>query len=420
MEDTATIDPGTAEAQSTDTESAAAEVPVTQAAAPAGKPDLKALLKREKDDPNVQFTDAELDVLDAHYDGGEKKTTPKAKAAEPVEAEDEEPEEKPESKPEAETKDEKADEDPEPETDDGDPEAKAILKEVGAKNLKDAAAKIKDLKRLVGGKDAQAVARVTKEKEDLVKSGQSLWTALRNGDAKAIDFAEKTFGVKFAGKGQPEVAKAAEGSSYIDPNLFIDPESANLVNAAFQRLEQASQAKIKALEDRFGTIEEERDRHIKETVSKQSTMAVVDEMAEIASKIPELKSLTGFREIAAGILNGKHDPRLDVFTKLFDIAAEEKVSLRQAYLIQRGRDSDLIEAKAIEKGRQSAFNQKPNPSLSGLAGGKGESSYQPVTEADLERWESDHRTHPESWYDKDGELIKSKVPKRAWKIFDLK
>ncbi len=416
MEDTATIDPGTAEAQSTETESAAAEAPVTQAAEPAGKPDLKALLKREKDDPNVQFTDAELDVLDAHFEGGEK-TKPKAKAAEPVEVEDEDPE--PESKPETETKEEEAETDPEPETD-PDPEAKAILKEVGAKNLKDAAAKIKDLKRLVGGKDAQAVARVTREKEDLVNSGKSLWTALRNGDPKAMDFAEKTFGVKFAGRGQPQAAQAAQGNSYIDPALFIDPDSANMVNAAFQRLDQASQAKIKALEDRFGTIEQERDRHIQDTVAKQSIMSVVDEMAEIASKIPELKSLAGFREIAAGVLNGKHDPRLDVLTKLFDIAAEEKVSLRQAYLIQRGRDSDLIEAKAVEKGRQSAFNQKPNPSLSGLAGGKGESSYQPVTEADLERWESDHRTHPESWYDKDGELIKSKVPKRAWKIFDLK
>jgi hypothetical protein len=416
MEDTATIDPGTAEAQSTETESAAAEAPVTQAAAPAGQPDLKALLKREKDDPNVQFTDAELDVLDAHYADGEQKTKPKAKAAEPkVEAEDEETDDEPESNTEAEAKDEEAKEDPEPDAD-----AKAILKEVGGKNLKDAAAKIKDLKRLVGGKDAQAVARVTKEKEDLVNSGKSLWTALRNGDPKAVAFAEKTFGVKFAGKGQPEAARAAEGSSHIDPNLFIDPESANLVNAAIQRVEQAAQAKIKALEDRFGTIEKESERHIQETVAKQSTMQVVDEMAEIASKIPELKSLSGFRELAAGVLNGKHDPRLDVFTKLFDIAAEENVNLRQAYLIQRGRDSDLLEAKAIEKGRQAAFNQKPNPSLSGLAGGKGESSYQPVTEADLERWANDHRTHPESWYDKDGDLIKSKVPKRAWGILDLK
>lgn len=413
MEDTATIDPGTAEAQSTETESAAAEAPVTQAAQPASKPDLKALLKREKTDPNVQFTDAELDVLDAHYEGDAKPA--KTKVAEP---EDEDEGEEPEAKPEP--KEEEAEDEPEPEADAGDAEAKAILKEVGAKNLKDAAAKIKDLKRLVGGKDAQAVARVTKEKEDIVNSGKSLWGALKNGDPQAMAFAEKTFGVKFAGKGQPEAPKAAEGSGYIDPNLFIDPDSASQVNAAFQRLEQASQAKIKALEDRFGTIEEERDRHVQETVAKQSTMAVVDEMAEIASKIPGLKDINGFRDLAAGVLNGKHDPRLEVFTSLFDIAAEEKVSLRQAYLIQRGRDSDLLEAKAIERGRQSAYNQKPNPSLSGIAGGKGENSYQPVTEADLDRWANDHRTHPESWYDKDGELIKSKVPKRAWGILDLK
>lgn len=417
MEEVATIEAGTVDTtQSEATETAAAHEVQSAQAEPAGQPDVKALLKREKDDPNVVFTDAELDALEAHWSKGDNKT--KSKAPEPKEEpEADEPEETPEQKPKAEPKEEPEEEPEAEEADQPDPQAKAILKELGAKDLKDAAAKLKDLKRLVGGKDAQAVARVTKEKEDLVRSGKELWTALRNGDSKAMEFAEKTFGVKFAGKGQEQPkAPAVQGERFIDPAKFIDPESADLVEAAFQR--QANE--IKALKDSWSKIEAEREQTIKDNVARNSIATVVDEMADVASRIPELKALTGFREAAQNVLNGKPDPRLDVFTELFEIAEQEKCSLRQAYFIKRGKDSDRIEAQAIEKGRKEAYNQKPNPSLSGVAGGKGEAAYQPVTDADLERWENDHRTHPSHWYDKEGNLLQFKVPKRAWKIFDFK
>ncbi|MDQ2999886.1 MAG: hypothetical protein M3Y08_01295 [Fibrobacterota bacterium] len=413
MEDTATIDTGTVlDTQSTETDSQAPEATTTQAE-PAGSPSLKDLLKRQKEDPNVKFNDSELDVLDKHYD--EPKTKTKAAKPEKEEAEeDEAPAPKPKVEPEKEEKPE-PEEVEESEEDDSDPEAKAILKEVGAKSLKDAAAKIKDLKRLVGGKDAQAVARVTKEKDDLVRSGRELWSALAMNDPAAIAFAEKTFGVKFGGQAQ-KPAEAAQGDRYIDPAKFIDAESADIAEAAFQRQE----AKIKALEAKFGTIEQERDRHIQDTVKKQSISSVVDEMALIAGKIPELKTIPGFREAAQAVLDGKSDSRLDVFTDLFDIAATEKCSLRAAYDIKRGRDSDRIEAQAIERGRKEAYSQKPNPSLSGVTGGRGEATYQPVTAADLEKWKSDHTTHPESWYDKEGDLLQNKVPRKAWSIFGFK
>lgn len=407
----ATVDTGTAEAQSMETESQATETSATQAAPKAaGTPDIKALLKRDKEDPNVQFTDAELDALEKHWESGEK---PKAdKAPEPEKDEDEEEGDKPE--PKAKPEKEEEGEPEEAEEAEPDTEAKAILKELGAKNLKDAAAKLKGLKALVGGKDAQAVAKLTREKEEIVNGGKALWQALAKNDPQAIAFAEKSFGVKFGG--QKADQPVSTGDRYIDPAKFIDPESADLVEAAFVRQAQ----ELKTLKDQFGVITQERDRHIQDTQAKQSRMSVVDEMTQIASRIDGLKGITGFREAAQAVLDGKPDSRLDVFAELFDIAEAEKCSLKAAFDIKRGRDSDLREALAVEKGRKEAYNQKPNPSLSGIVGGKGEMKFQPVTDADLERWEADYRTHPTHWYDKEGDLIESMVPKRARSLFGIK
>lgn len=422
MEDTATIiDTGTApEAQSTDTDSAAPEATATQAAKPAGNtPSIQKLLEREKNDPNFRMTDAEQDVYDAYIDKLDSKPKTKAPKEEP---EEEEPEETPVSKTkeEPEEKEEpEAKEDPEPEEEADDSEAKAILKELGAKSLKDAAAKLKDLKRLVGGKDAQAVARITKENQDLIRGQRELMSALAKGDPKAMAFAEKTFGLKFGGQQKPEQPQpVSEGDEFIPADQFIDPDSAKLVNAAFKR--QADM--IKALEAKFGTIEEERDRHIQDTVQQQSKATVVDEMAKIAQRIPDLKGIAGFREAAQAILDGKSDPRLEKhFSELFEIASKiPGATLLDAYDIKRGRDSDRIEAEAVQKGLKQAYNQKPNPSLSGQTGGKGEASYSNLTDADIEAFENGTKPIPESWFDKNDELVQSKVPKRAWKAFGFK
>jgi len=418
MEDTATVDTGTViDTQSTETDSAPAEASETQADPKAASgPSLKELLKREKD-PNASYTDAELDVLEKHYDPEKK---PKAKAATPESDPEAEDTEQTVEKPKEKVEKDADEEEPAPEGDEADnsdsPEAKAILKEVGAKSLKDAAAKIKELKSKLGGKDAQAVARLSKEKTDIISSGNALWKGLRENDPHAIAFAEKTFGVKFGGQQQAKAQNQSTGDRFIDPDKFIDSESADLVEAAFQR--QAST--IKALEAKFGTIEQERDRHIQETVKQQATMSVVDEMAQIASRHPSLKGITGLRELAKNYLNGKDDARLEPFNELFDIAKDENCSLKAAYDIKRGRDSDFLTATAKQEGIKQAYNQKPNPSLSGQTGGRGEVSYQPVTQAQIEKWENDPASHPASWYDKDDNLVQAKVPRGAWKMFGFK
>jgi len=426
MEDaaTTTIDTGAElDSQPAETTTDSQETETAQAepaqAEKASKPDIKKLLEREKNDPNFRMTDAEQDVYDAYIEKLDaEKQKPKNKTPEPEEDGDEETaDEKPAPKP-------KAKEEKEPEAEDEekdlDPDAKALLKEVGAKNLKEAHAKLKDLRKLVGGKDAQAVARLEREKADLIGGQRSLWEGLQKGDPKAIAFAEKTFGVKFAGKAeaQPQTAKptATTADDLPDPEQSIDPESTRKSNAIIL----AMRAEIKELKEGFGMVKEERDRHIQETVHKSSVMSVVDEMAAVAQRIPALKSLVGFREAAEGVLNGKADPRLDVFQELFEIAKAEGCSLKAAFDIKRGRDSDREIATAKEAGRKEAYNVKPNPSLSGATGGRGEAAYQPVTDAMLEKWESDHTTHPKEWYDDEMNLIESKIPKRAHHIFGIK
>jgi len=421
MDDVATVDAGPVlDTQAAETDSAPAEASETQAPPKvASGPSLKELLKREKNDPNVKFTDAELDVLDKHYENDAKPKT-KAKAPEP-DPEDDDTAELPVSKPKEKVEeDSDEDLDADDDSDSDSPEAKGLLKEVGAKSLKDALAKVRELKSKLGGKDAQAVAKLSKEKNDIISSGNALWKALRENDANAIAFAEKTFGVKFGQQQQAKAPAESTGDRFIDPDKFIDSESADLVEGGFQRLSNTIKAQadvIKALEAKFGTIEQERDRHVQDTVRQQSTMLVVDEMASIAQKHPALKGLTGFREIAKDYLSGKNDARMDAFNELFDIAKEENCSLKAAFDIKRGRDSDFLTATAKQEGRKEAYNQKPNPSLSGQTGGRGEASYQPVTPALLEKWESDHTSHPDSWYDKDENPIKSKIPKAAHKIF---
>jgi hypothetical protein len=419
MNDTATVDAGPVlDTQAPDTDnSAPQDVAETQAAPKAASlPSAKELLKREKDDPNYKFTNEELDILDKHFENEDNGKSEKAKPAK-VDPEEDEDGDKPEKESKETVDESEEDAEPEEESDnESNPEMEAVLKEVGAKSLKDAAAKIKQLKALVGGKDAQAVARLTKEKDDLVKSGQALWSALAKGDQKAIAFAEKTFGVKFGGQGNSQTEQKSFSDRFIDPDKFIDPESADLVESAFQRLNN----EIKELKSKHSLVEEERDRHIKDTLHQQSVMSIVDEMASIASKHPALKGMTGFRDAAKAVLNGKDDPRLEVFNELFDIAKEENCSLKAAYDIKRGRESDFLTATAKQEGLKLAYKQKPNPSLSGLTGGRGETAYQPVTPAQLEKWESDHSTHPASWYDKDDNLVQSKVPRAAWKIFGFR
>ncbi len=142
-------------------------------------------------------------------------------------------------------------------------------------------------------------------------------------------------------------------------------------------------------------------------------------MVTVAKAIPGLANLANLREAADAWYRGKDDPRMEAFGELMTIAKESGTNLHNALLIKRGRDADLNVAQARQDGRKDAYSHKPNPSLSGSQGGKGEGNYQPLTDSQIDAMAEDHTLHPSDWYDKNGDLVKAKIPKKAWRIFDF-
>lgn len=388
---------------------------------------LRKLLRREKEDPNVVFTNAELDILDRHYDG-KLEPAKKSKPQEPVsevkedESPDTEEKEAPEEKEEPAEEEAEEDEPDEDEESEVNPEAEAIQKELGAKNLKEALAKLKELRSKLGGKDAQTVAKLEKQ----MRSEKDLWADLQKGEPAAVDFVKRNYGLSLLPQdaerepSRPNSqrnrrgAPSQEGRTYISEDAFIDPESAKLANEAFR----VRDAELDELRQEVKVFKEERERIRREATMNQAKLSVIDEMVQVAQRMDALKGVGNLREaISDWYDKGKPDTRLEVFNELFEIAKAEGCNLQAAALIKRGNEAERLIREAEERGRKAAYGHKPNPSLSGSQGGKGEMNYQQLTDAQLEAMENDHRLMPPDWFDKDDRPVQNKIPKKAWPLF---
>ena len=391
---------------------------------------LRLILKREKDNPDVKFTSAELDLYDAYTDG---KLTPAKKQTTPKEPAGKKAEEKPPiSEPKADDAEdlEKADEadldaenaddsdaDDEDEAGKPDPVLDALMKEVGAKKPEEILAKVKDLRRTLGGKDAQKVAELTRQ----VQNEQALWQDVAKGVPAALAHAERVYGFKPApvapAQSPNAPAKAGEkgGRSYISEDAFIEPESAKMVNDILRQRD----AEIDELREAAKAFNEERARTQRDGAMTAAKAAVVDEMVTVAQRMEPLKAIPNLREaIADWYDKGKPDTRLEVFNELFEIAQKENCTITAAATIKRGLEADRLVAEAEERGRKSAYGHKPNPSLSGSQGGRNEQgNYSPLSNEQIEAMGEDHRLMPADWFDKDERPVKSKIPKKAWGLF---
>jgi hypothetical protein len=399
---------------------------------------LRLILRREKEDPNVKFTDQDLNLYDAYMEG---KLKPSKRGAAPKELEGKKPEAKPViSEPKADEAEdletgEEADPEADPEEDldpadddDGagqpNPDAEALMKEVGAKSLKDAVAKVKELRSKLGGKDAQAVTRLERQ----IQNEQALWQDVAKGVPAAIAHAERVYGLKLSGSaaatpaqnGYQAPAQAGgqgdpNGRAFISEDAFIDPESAKMVNEVLRK----TYAELDELKNVSKSFNEERERTRRDGAMTQAKAAVVDEMVTVAQRMDPLKAIPNLREaIADWYDKGKPDPRLEVFNELFEIAQKEGCNLTAAATIKRGLEADRLVAEAEERGRKAAYGHKPNPSLSGSQGGRNEQgNYSPLSNEQIEAMSEDHRLMPGDWFDKDERPVKSKIPKKAWGLF---
>lgn len=401
---------------------------------------LKKLLEREKEDPDVRFNDEELDILDEYHDGKLKLTKagnqPAEESKEKPEEEDPDSEPEPEKEKEGEGAEEEPEGDPEgdPEPEKGeqkpDPDAEALMKELGAKSLKEARAKLKELRNKLGGADFKANAQLRNDVTALstaIKNERALIADVKAGKAEAIAHFEKAYGLKLApaGGAAPAAAPAAggvqmpaDGKTFLPKELFLDDAAADQANAVIGSLFQ----KVQSLEGAASEFQAEKTRTRQSSAEHEARLAAVDEMVTIAQEIDGLNGVANLREaIDAWYNKGKDDPRLEPFHELFEISEQENgCSLKAALLIKRGRDSKKLIAEAEKRGRQSAFKHKPNPSLSGIQGGNGETTYTQLSERQIDAMADDHTLMPPDWFDEQDNPVQSKVPKRAWRLFGFK
>jgi hypothetical protein len=384
------------EAQSYAAETEVTEAPAqTEGSAKVSDSDrLKSLIEISKDPKKADsLSDSDLDFLEKHDFGAKP---PKEDKKDEAEAE-------------AETKEE---------TGKPDPALAEALKEVGAKDAKELADKIKGLKKQLTGKDAQTVTRLTKDLDTLsnrVKNEMALFEDVRAGKPQAIAHLEKTYGLKLAQGSQSQApAKSAEG--LIPRDAFIDPESADMVNGVVQRL----QDKIDALE---GGFKEQRAKETEATAKAEAMRGAVDEMVTVSGLkgMEEIAGIPNLRKAIEDWYGGKDNPRLEVFSEVLNLANERTnkglpTDLEAAWAILYARGADLKIAKAKAEGRAEAYNQKPSKSLSGIQG-KGHQEYKTHTDAQLKEMSEDLKLCPDDWFDKDDRPDPKKIPARAHKYF---
>lgn len=287
----------------------------------------------------------------------------------------------------------------------------AAMKEVGAKTPEELTAKIKELRQVVSGKETEAVKSAKAELTRAADSERALWRDFMDGKPEALAYVEKNYGLR--PKAQPQ---------QVQPQTDFDPEVLADADALTGGITSKVIAQNKALQDRLDALEGKFTGYEKtnqqQAINTQVSAQVVDEMLAVAGEIPELKDIPGLRNaIIDRVVNRKEDPRLDAFNDLFQIAQEAGTDLRNALLIKRGRDAAVLIERAREEGLKQAYNHTPNRSLSSIQ--VEDAQPQSITDTQLAAMERDPRAIPDSWMDKNGNLDKAKIPKKAWPIFGI-
>jgi hypothetical protein len=362
-----------------------AQAPVKDAPADKGKR-LAELLKKK---PGYKATDEELDLIDEYTKG---KIKPEGDAeAEP------ENEEKP--------KETKA------------APVSELMKEVGAKSEAEALEKVRELKRFTGSRDAQAYKTLEREHQDLKRDSKAemqLWADLKDAKnaPKAIAYLESQLQAAKARHGiQP--GQQAEGEVFIDPKSFAVPEEAAALNAALGKHFGSLKSTIEKQADIIRRLEEGETKRSQEHQLITARASQLDEFVDVAALIPDLKSIAGLREKVNNFLTDPNAviPELQILDQVMAEANKEKVPLRVAWkMVEAERLRQQI-AGAEDRGIKKAFAHKPNPSLSDVQGRA--AHYTNYTDTQLKAMANGKMEIPGEWFDKNDNLDKTKMPKRA-------
>ena len=283
-----------------------------------------------------------------------------------------------------------------------------ILEKIGAKDAKEA---------------SEIVNRIVQDKENLTRATRNqdlLFQDLRAGKPEAVAYFEKNFGGKFVPNGQAAQApvKAGEVSTEVDvslpPEMFLSDEAHKQANSVISSL----RAEIKEIKSTASEWKNERENYARTTAMKQAESEAVDSFVSIGERIGGFDTAR-LRTEVNDWLNGKANPKMEVFGKILDLTKKHGADLEGAFLIYQGQQSAIKIAEAEKKGREEAYGFKPSPPLSG-AQGKGNTVYQPITEADIEGYNDGSKVMPDEWFDKGGQPVKDRIPEKMHKHFGFK
>ena len=297
------------------------------------------------------------------------------------------------------------------------PEIAAAMKEVGAKSPAELAEKIKGLRAVASGKETEAVTAL---KTDLARKAENTEALIRDlveGKPGALEFVERNYGLK--ARAPQQQTQTQQPASDFDPEVLADADAlTGGITSKVIAQNKALQERLERLEGTFQTHQKSiQEQGVRQTVAGK----LVDEMIAISANLDGVKDIPGLRNVIIDrVVNGKEDPRLDAFNDLFQIAEEKAVNgiplpLGDAFLIKQGRDMAFLLEKAKEEGRASAYQHKPNKSLSGIQTEDAEK--QTYTEGQLDAMEKDYRLQPKEWFDANGNLSQKNIPKKHWARF---
>lgn len=347
---------------------------------------LAELLKRK---PGYKATDEELDLIDEYTKG--------------------------KLKPEGESEDE---------TEEKPKETKAapvseLMKEVGAKSEAEALEKVRELKRFTGSRDAQAYKKLDEDFKALQRDSQSemkLWADLKDAKnaPKAIAYLESQLQAARSRHGiQTQPGQQPEGEVFIDPKSFAVPEEAAALNAALGKHFGSLKSTIEKQADIIRRLEEGETKRSQEHQLTTAKSAQLDEFVDVAALIPDLKTIAGLRDKVNTWLSDPQAviPELQVLDQVMAEANKEGVPLRVAWkMVEADRLRQQV-AGAEDRGIKKAFSHKPNPSLSDVQGRA--AHYTNYTDTQLKAMAGGKMEIPGEWFDKNDNLDKTKMPKRA-------
>lgn len=294
------------------------------------------------------------------------------------------------------------------------------LKRVGAKSVDELPAKIDGLLKQISGKDAQAVATLTREldgfkaKENIFNGASQLIADLKSGNPKAIAYLQKELGVTLPSGSSPTDKPFTE-----EADLLTD----GALSRAWER-EKALEQKLNQFESK---LTEGEKRVQAEQTQQRAKSQVVDEALAVAQFLPELKDLPNLRNRILEFQAGKDDPGLAPLAEVFDFVVQQHkdkglvLDPETAFFTLRGKNMDAMIAAAEEKGRKEAYNYKPNKSMSQVA--TEDPQPQTFTKSQYENMglpygHRDKVEIPDQWYT-NGRLDQSKIPRDAWSYLGL-